>query len=62
LDSSTIFFDRHYGLFGGYTNLEDANIASIGNPSTGPNFFTNARTIVPATPFVAYGGAKIKLW
>jgi outer membrane receptor protein involved in Fe transport len=55
-------FNQHYGLFGGYTNLDDANIASIGNPSTGPNFFTSPRTIVPAAPFVAYAGAKIKLW
>jgi outer membrane receptor protein involved in Fe transport len=55
-------FDQHYGLFGGYTNLVDANIASQGVAITGPNFFTNARTIVPAAPVVAYGGVKVKLW
>ena len=55
-------FNQHYGLNGGYADLGDANTASIANPSTGPNFFTNARTEVPAAPFEAYGGVKIKLF
>jgi outer membrane receptor protein involved in Fe transport len=52
-------FNSHYGLFGNYFNLEAANEASEANPATGDDFFTNARTITPAPPLVAYGGMKI---
>jgi iron complex outermembrane recepter protein len=55
-------FDRHYGVFGNFFNLDGANSASAVNPSTGPDFFTNARTITPAAPFAVYGGAKIKFF
>ncbi|CAN1722917.1 iron complex outermembrane recepter protein [Hyphomicrobium sp. 1Nfss2.1] len=51
-------FNSHYGLFGNYFNLEAANEASEANPATGDDFFTNARTITPAPPLVAYGGVK----
>jgi outer membrane receptor protein involved in Fe transport len=52
-------FNSHYGLFGNFFNLEAANEASEANPATGDDFFTNARTITPAPPLVAYGGMKI---
>jgi iron complex outermembrane receptor protein len=55
-------FDQHYGTNGGYIILDDANVASTPNPSTGPDFFTNPRAFVPAGPFEIYGGAKIALW
>ena len=55
-------FDTHYGIFGTYANLEAANSAAGADPSTGDGFFTNARTITPAPPFVVYGGAKVKFW
>ena len=55
-------FDQHYELNGGYTDVGDANTASAPNPVTGPNFFTNPRSIVPAAPFEAYGGVKIELF
>jgi iron complex outermembrane receptor protein len=52
-------FNSQYGLFGNFFNLEAANEASEANPATGDDFFTNARTITPAPPLVAYGGMKI---
>jgi iron complex outermembrane recepter protein len=52
-------FNSQYGLFGNFFDLEAANSASAANPSTGPDFFTNARTITPAPPITAYGGMKI---
>ncbi len=55
-------FNTHYGVFGTYANLEAANSAAGADPSTGDGFFTNARTITPAPPFVIYGGAKVKFW
>jgi outer membrane receptor protein involved in Fe transport len=52
-------FNSHYGLFGTYFNLEAANQAAL--PSgLGPDFFTDARTITPAVPLVAYGGMRFK--
>jgi len=55
-------FDQHFGLNGGYTEVDQANSASAANPVTGPNFFTNPRSIVPAAPFEVYGGVKIELF
>jgi iron complex outermembrane recepter protein len=55
-------FDQHFGLNGSYTNVDQANSASAANPSTGPDFFTNARTEVPAAPFEVYGGVKVKIF
>ncbi|MGO8843588.1 MAG: TonB-dependent receptor domain-containing protein [Methyloceanibacter sp.] len=55
-------FDQHYGTNGGYTPVDDANMSSAANPSTGPNFFTNPRAFIPAAPFEVYGGAKLALW
>jgi outer membrane receptor protein involved in Fe transport len=55
-------FDRHYGVFGNFFNLDGANSASAVNPSTGPDFFTNARTITPAAPFEIYSGVKVKFF
>lgn len=52
-------FNSEYGLFGNFFNLEAANEASEANPATGPDFFTNARTITPAPPLTAYAGMKI---
>jgi len=53
-------FNSQYGLFGNFFDLEAANEASEANPSTGDDFFTNARTITPAPPITAYGGMKIR--
>lgn len=52
-------FNSHYGLFGNYFNLAAANQAALAD-GLGPNFFTDARTITPAIPFVAYGGMRFK--
>ncbi|SFV34931.1 TonB-dependent receptor domain-containing protein [Hyphomicrobium facile] len=48
-------FDHHYGTFGNYFNTEEGSEASLGTID-----FTDARTIVPAMPFAAYGGMKFK--
>lgn len=48
-------FDHHYGTFGNYFDTEEASEASLGTID-----FTDARTIVPAMPFAAYGGMKYK--
>jgi len=48
-------FDSHYGTFGNYFNTEEGSEASLGTID-----FTDARTIVPAQPFAAYGGMKFK--
>ena len=53
-------FNSQYGLFGNFFDLEGANSASAANPSTGADFFTNARTITPAPPITAYGGVKLR--
>jgi outer membrane receptor protein involved in Fe transport len=51
-------FDSHYGLFGNYFNLALANQAAI--PDGLGGYFTDARTITPAVPFVAYGGMRLR--
>ncbi|WP_291158237.1 TonB-dependent receptor [Hyphomicrobium sp.] len=48
-------FDHHYGTFGNYFNTAEGSEASLGTID-----FTDARTIVPAMPFAAYGGMKFK--
>ena len=52
-------FDAHYGLFGTYFDMENANgpaaVAGLGD-----NFFTDPRTITPVQPFAAYGGVRVK--
>jgi iron complex outermembrane recepter protein len=52
-------FDSHYGLFGNYFNLAQANQAASAD-GLGDNFFTDPRTITPASPFAAYGGVRFK--
>jgi outer membrane receptor protein involved in Fe transport len=52
-------FNAHYGLFGNYFNLDNANGAAAA-AGLGSNFFTNPETIVPGAPLAAYGGARIK--
>lgn len=52
-------FNSHYGLFGNYFNLDAANEAARAD-GLGNNFFTDARTITPAQPFVAYGGVRFR--
>jgi iron complex outermembrane recepter protein len=52
-------FDSHYGLFGTFFDTDGANSAAAA-AGLGDNFFTNPRTITPAMPFAAYGGARIK--
>jgi iron complex outermembrane recepter protein len=53
-------FDAHYGIFGNFFSRDDANTAAQADPSTGANFFTDARTITPAAPVTAYGGVKLR--
>ena len=53
-------FDQHYGVFGNFFSLDDANNAAQADPSTGAGFFTNPRTITPAPPVAAYGGVKLR--
>jgi iron complex outermembrane recepter protein len=53
-------FDRHYGVFGTFFDTELGNKAAAADPQLSDDFFTNARTITPAPPAVAYGGAKIR--
>lgn len=55
-------FDREYGVFGTFFNLEAGNSGASADPQLGDDFFTNPRTITPAPPVVAYGGVKVKLW
>ena len=55
-------FDREYGVFGTFFNLDAGNSAAAADPQLGDDFFTNPRTITPAPPVVAYGGVKVKLW
>jgi outer membrane receptor protein involved in Fe transport len=52
-------FNSHYGLFGNYFDLAQANQAAVAD-GLGGNFFTDPRTITPAVPFVAYGGMRLK--
>ena len=53
-------FNAHYGLFGNYFNLDNANGAAAA-AGLGSNFFTNPETIVPGAPLAAYGGVRIKV-
>jgi len=55
-------FDRHYGVFGTFFNLEAGNSAASADPALGDDFFSNPRTITPAAPVAAYGGVKVKFW
>ena len=55
-------FDRHYGVFGTFFNLEAGNSARRPIRSWAMSFFTNPRTITPAAPVAAYGGVKVKFW
>lgn len=48
-------FDTHYGTFGNYFDTEEGTEASLDTID-----FTDARTIVPAMPFAAYGGMKFR--
>jgi iron complex outermembrane receptor protein len=52
-------FDSHYGLFGTYFNLDNANGAAAA-AGLGNSFFTDPRTITPNQPFAAYSGVRIK--
>jgi iron complex outermembrane recepter protein len=52
-------FNAHYGLFGNYFNLDNANGAAAA-AGLGSNFFTNPETIVPGQPLAAYGGVRVK--
>ncbi len=50
--------DSRYSLYGTYFSVEDANNVS---GATGVTFDeNNPRTVVPAIPFAAYGGLKVK--
>jgi outer membrane receptor protein involved in Fe transport len=51
--------NAHYGLFGNYFNLDNANGAAAA-AGLGSNFFTNPETVVPGAPISAYGGVKIR--
>ncbi len=48
-------FDKEYAQYGTYFNTGEATDASGGTIT-----FTDPRTVSPAQPFAAYGGAKIK--
>ena len=52
--------DQEYGIYGTYINVEAANGAAAADPSLPPDPFAedNAKTITPAIPFAAYGGAQ----
>jgi iron complex outermembrane recepter protein len=52
-------FNAHYGLFGNYFNLAQANQAGIPD-GLSANFFTDPRTITPAAPLAAYGGVRVR--
>jgi iron complex outermembrane recepter protein len=52
-------FNAHYGLFGNYFNLDNANGAAAA-AGLGSNFFTNPETVVPGAPLAAYGSVRIK--
>lgn len=55
-------FDKQYGIYGTYINVEAANGAARAKPSLPPGPFAegNAKTITPAIPFAAYGGVNVK--
>jgi iron complex outermembrane receptor protein len=48
-------FDSRFGTFGNFFDTAAASEASLGTIN-----FTNPRTIVPAIPFAAYGGVKVR--
>jgi hypothetical protein len=48
-------FNNHYATFGNYFDIDDGSQASLNTIQ-----FTDARTIVPATPLAAYGGMKVR--
>ncbi|MET0408349.1 MAG: TonB-dependent receptor, partial [Hyphomicrobium sp.] len=51
-------FDKNYSVYGTYFSVDDANELT---PATGVTFSeNNPRTVVPALPFAAYGGVKVK--
>lgn len=51
-------FDKNYSVYGTYFSVDDANDLS---DVTGVTFNEkNPRTVVPAIPFAAYGGVKVK--
>ena len=51
-------FDKNYSVYGTYFSVDDANDLS---DVTGVTFNeNNPRTVVPAIPFAAYGGVKVK--
>lgn len=51
-------FDKDYSVYGTYFSVDDANDLT---PATGVTFNeNNPRTVVPAIPFAAYGGVKVK--
>jgi outer membrane receptor protein involved in Fe transport len=47
-------FNAHYGTFGNFFALDDANSAALGSI-----VFTDPRAITPAPPLTAYGGLKV---
>ncbi len=49
--------DKDYSLYGTYYSVEDAE-GPAGVPNV--NLGDNPRTVVPAIPFAAYGGVKVK--
>ena len=50
--------DKNYSVYGTYFSVDDANDLT---PATGVTFNENdPRTVVPAIPFAAYGGVKVK--
>lgn len=50
-------FDNNYALYGTYYSIDDAAGAA---DVAGVNLGDNPRTVVPAIPFAAYGGLKVK--
>ncbi|HML28750.1 MAG TPA: TonB-dependent receptor [Hyphomicrobium sp.] len=51
-------FDKQYSVYGTYFNVDDANeLSNVTGVAFNEN---NPRTVVPAIPFAAYGGLKVK--
>lgn len=51
-------FDKQYNIYGTYFNVSDTNdLSDVTGVTFNPN---NPRTVVPAIPFAAYGGLKVK--
>lgn len=54
-------FDRNYGVYGTYFNVEAANVGGAAdNPPIEFDEDGEHRSITPAIPFAAYGGVKIR--